>query len=156
MKKSLKKNLRYLERYIGKEIIRIHPVDGNWKHTNYPILLLGFTLDGKMRFQYTRDHLEIHGKEVFLLEEQYTDRFWITYKKAIKSKNNPLNKWKGRTIHRVRATITNEGAFMKMPVILKSASKHHMVVEATVDFLHGRVFVLDARFCNPEDWELSQ
>lgn len=150
-----KKSRQYLERYIGKEIIRTAPVNGCWKFTNYPILLLGL-LDGQIRFQFTREHREIHGTEEFTLDKSFTDCKWIMYKEALQAKENSLNAWKGRKIHRIRPTATNEGSFMNTPVILISASKYHMVVKMTGDFLNGRVFVLDARFCNPEDWELSQ
>lgn len=86
----------------------------------------------------------------------FTDNKWITYKKALRAKNNALNKWRGKKIKRVVPTIMGDKSFMgsklsKIAPTLISASKHHMVI---VDEHCGKC-ILGCDFASPDEWILA-
>lgn len=166
MKKSTRKTINFLTKYIGYEIIRTKPPAGwcyNWNYTDTPILLLGFTSDGRIRYRRT-DYPFLYGDQEFTLPPVFTDRNYITYKKALRAKGNELNKWKGKKIQRIRPTAVL-GSRMYMwefaPLVwesaptLVSASKHHMVIE--FDYMgKAKIKVLNSDYINPEDWVLAE
>ncbi len=159
MKKALRKTINYLNQYIGHEILRTKPTHGDWSYTSGddPLLLLGFTSNGCIRYQHTGFDARILGDEEYILPLHFTDRNWITYKKALRAKNNKLNKWKGKKIRRICPTPTvGSRSFMREPVTLISASKHHMLVMYHDYGLDGQTTLLGADYMNPEDWILAE
>lgn len=153
MKKSTRKVINCLRRYVGHEVLRTSPVCGDWSYTDSPILLVGFTSDGCIRCRYTG----IDEDEEFVLPFQFTDFNWITYKKALKAKGNELNKWRGKKIRRIRPTSFGDSSFMDGDALtLISASKHHMVIMYNGGFMEGIKFVLRSDYMNPEEWELVE
>ena len=97
MRKSTRKVIEHLRAYVGHEVIRIKPVCGNnWSYTASPLLLTGFTSEGCIKCRYTGEEVQYFGDEEFVLPFCFTDRNWITYKKALKAKGNDLNKWRGK------------------------------------------------------------
>lgn len=156
MKKSTKKVINYLRQYVGHEIIRTTPAGIDWSYTDSPILLLGFTSDGRIRYRHTREDAYLFGDNEFILPFFFTDRNWITYKKALKAKGNPLNKWRGKKIRRIRPTSTcNDRSFMSDVVdpTLISASRHHMLITFGQE---GYPCLLRSDFMNLNDWELAE
>lgn len=105
MKKSIKKTINYLKQYIGCTIIRSKPsITGKKDYTNTPIILLGFTSDGKIRYKrgnpnmflgvnsdgkaitYTNRIMSyISGDKEYILPLEFTDRYWISYRKYWRS-----------------------------------------------------------------------
>lgn len=155
MKKSTQKTVNYLKQYIGQEILRTKPANGDWSYSSHdPILLVGFTSDGRIRYRHTGFDAEILGDEEYILSIKYTDRNWITYKKAIKAKGNKLNKWKGKKIKRNCPTILGDFSYINDlgGYTLISASKYHMVI---ID-MTGSKRVLGPTFVKIEDWELAE
>lgn len=164
MKKSTKKIINHLKQYIGIEIIRTQPTFGrtwpvDWSNTSEPIILLGFTPDGCIKYRYRKT--SIFGDTERMLPFDFTDLNWVTYKKALTPKHNVLNKWRGKEIKRVRPTATYDGSsfmceydFQKLPTLV-SASKHHMVIEHHGGCLEGVRFILRADFIKSEDWVLA-
>lgn len=158
MKKSTRKVINYLRQYVGHEVLRTKPTSGDWSYTDSPLLLVGFTSDGCIRYRHTGFEARIFGDEEFVLPIYFTDRNWITYKKALKAKGNQLNKWKGKKIRRIRPVATiGDRSFMsgEAPTLI-SASKHHMVVMYNDWGLEGKESVLRSDYMNPEDWELAE
>lgn len=103
MEKSTRKAIKYLRRYIGHEIIRTEPASVlSWFPTGAPILLVGFTSDGCIRYRRTGISSIILGNDECVLPLHFTDRNWITLKKALRANNNLLNnllnKWNGENI----------------------------------------------------------
>lgn len=169
MKKSTKKTINYLKRYIGHEIIRTKPTSmGDWSYTLHPIFLLGFTNEGRMI-------CNSEGKEI-ILSFDYINRNWISYKKALRAKNNKLNIWRGKRIKRIHPVYHNvkrksardrsfreivDKSFMcifehQKPPILVSASKHHIVLKLQNVGLEGEIVVVDERYAKFEDWTLVE
>lgn len=113
MKRATRKVINHLKQYVGHEVIRTKPALRDWSNTDEPILLVGFTSDGCIRYRYTRGFLaKIFGNRELVLPIHFTDRNWITYKKARKAKGNELNKWKGKKIRRIRPTFCGDGSYM--------------------------------------------
>jgi hypothetical protein len=157
MKKSTRKVINHVQQYVGHEVIRTKQTRGDWSYTDNPILLLGFTSDGRIRYRHTESDAKIFGNDEFVLPAHYTDRNWITYKKALKAKGNQLNKWKGKKIRRIRPTPTcGDQSYMHDTPILVSASKYHMVVMENSVGLEGKKVVLNSSFMNSDDWELAE
>lgn len=159
MKKSTRKIINHLRQYVGHEVLRIKPTCGDWSYTDdIPILLIGFTSDGCIRYLHTGIEAQIFGYDEFVLPFHFTDRNWITYKKALKAKGNELNKWRGKKIRRIRPTSTcGDRSFMSSNVpTLISASKHHMVITYSGMWPEGTKYVLRSDYMNLEDWELAE
>lgn len=158
MKKSTRKTIKYLKRYEGHEIIRTKPVSEDWSYTENPILLVGFTADGCIRYRETGFNLRIFGNQELVLPIQYTDRNWITYRKALKAKDNKLNEWRGKKIRRIRPTpIIGDCSFIEASApTLISASKHHMVIMYNDIGIEGDISILNRDYMNPEDWKLAE
>lgn len=164
MKKSTRKIINYLKQYIGLEIIRTKPTSGrtcavDWSNTSEPIILLGFTSDGCIKYRHRKT--SIFGDTERTLPFDFTDRNWVTYKKALRAKHNVLNKWRGKEIKRLRPTATCgdrsymcEYSFEKAPTLV-SASKYHMVIEHHDVGLEGLKTILRADYIKPEDWALA-
>lgn len=148
--KTMKKTINRLSNYIGKEIIRTQPTYKNdGSYTKEPILLLGFTTDGRIRYKHTKE-IWLYGDGEKVLPASFTDMNWITYKKALRSGGNNLNKWKGKKIIRINPTIKGSISFMKEPVVLISASRYHIVV------LHdNEPKVLSREYAEFKDWILA-
>lgn len=159
MKKSTRKVINHLRQYVGHEVLRTKPACGDWDYTDgSPLLLVGFTSDGCIRYRSTGFEAQIFRNKEFVLPFLYTDRNWITYKKALRAKGNELNKWRGKKIRRIRPTSTiGDSTFMsgKAPTLI-SASKHHIVIMHNDIGLEGTKSVLKSDFVNPEDWELAE
>ena len=159
MKKSTRKVINHLRQYVGHEVLRTKTARGDWSYTNgSPLLLVGFTSDGYIRYRHTGFEAQILGDKEFTLPVQFTDRNWITYKKALKAKGNELNKWRGKKIRRIRPTSTiGDHSFMsgEAPTLI-SASKHHMVIMYNDICLKGKKHVLRSDYMNPEDWKLAE
>lgn len=170
MKKSTKKTINYLKRYIGHEIIRTKPTSmGEWSYTLHPIFLLGFTNEGCMICRNSE------GEEI-ILSFAYINRNWISYKKALRAKNNKLNIWRGKRIKRIRPVYNKvkrksaldrsfrgivDKSFMcrfehQKPPILVSASKHHIVLKLQNVGLEGEIVIVDDRYAKFEDWILAE
>lgn len=166
MKKSTRKIINHLKQYIGLEIIRTQPTSGrnwtvDWSHTSEPIILLGFTADGCIRYRHAGFRQKIFGNKEYILPFDFTDRNWVTYKKVLRAKHNVLNKWRGKRVKRVRPTATcGDRSYMctlgcEDSVTLVSASKYHMVIEHHDFLFEGKRTVLRADYIKPEDWVLA-
>lgn len=163
MKKSTRKIINSLSKYIGHEVIRTRKtMTGDWSYTDEPILLVGFTSDGLIRYRRSGIDARLLGNGEFTLPLSFTDRNWITYKNALIAKHNKLNKWRGKKIKRIRPTSTcNDHSYMceydfeKAPTLI-SASKYHMVIMHNDDFLKGQTTVLRSDYMNPKDWVLAE
>lgn len=162
MKKSTKKIVNYLKRYIGHEIIRTSPTRGDWSLTDRPVLLLGFTPDGCIICQHVGFDQKLFGNKNRILPIHFTDRNWITYKKALRAANNPLNKWKGKKIKRICPTSpVYDCSYMCVSDFdgaptLVSASKHHMVIIFNNIGISGMQTVLPPYFVRAEEWVLTE
>lgn len=167
MKKSTRKIINHLIQYIGLEVVRTKPKQGliwsgDWSYTDEPIIILGFTSDGCIRYRHPEREARIFGNKEGTLPFSFTDRNWVTYKKALRAKHNVLNKWRGKRIKRVRPTATcNDHSYMcrfpfQQPPTLISASKYHMVIEHNDIGLKGHKSVLRADYIKPEDWVLAE
>ena len=150
MKKSLKKTINHLENFVDCEITRTKPTTNvvDWSYTDEPVVFVGFTQDGCIK--YIDPKLD---DEVRILPLTFTDRNWITFKKASKPKGNPLNKWRGKKVVRNCPTCYGENSFLRgdIPGKLISASKYHIILE---DKLLGKI-ICNSRYNNPKDWELA-
>lgn len=147
-RKTMKQTINRLSNCIGKEIIRINPTcNGDESYMDKPILLLGFTTDGSIRYRHTT-YSWLFGNKERTLHISFTDMNWITYKKALRSGGTKLSKWKGKKIRRIEPTIMGDMSFIKEPVTLLSASKSHMVVK----YEDGSESILDRSFTKFEDW----
>lgn len=128
----------------------------DWNYTSSPVLLVGFTSDGRIRYRCTDlPHCKDNDEDV--LPFDFTDRNWITCKKSLKAKGNELNKWRDKKIRRIRPTaISGSVSFMngETPTLV-SASKHHILIRN--DFgLAGTNHILNSDYMNIEDWELVE
>lgn len=154
MNRATKKTINYLSQWLGKEIIRTKPTYTNdWSYTTTPILLVGFTPDGCIRYQRTSRDKDFHESEEDVLYFSFTDRNWITLKKAMKPKNNRLNQWKGKKIKKFRTnTKWKSTSFMSgnFPTLI-AASKHHLIVMDA-----GKRYILNDASANAEDWALAE
>lgn len=158
MKKSTRKTINSLRKYIGHEIIRTHPIHGDWSYTDDPLLLTGFTPDGRIKYIHTGNGKNIFGSKEYILPIYYTDRHWITFKKALRPKNNPLNQWIGKKIIMTHPEpITGDRSFTheECPVTLVSASRYHITIMYNDFGLKGKKITLASRFNNPNDWRLA-
>ena len=160
MKKSTRKVINHLSQYVGHEVLRTKPACGDWSYIDRePLVMVGFTADGCIRYRYTGVNAMIFGYDEFVLPLYFTDRNWITYKKALKAKGNELNKWKGKKITRIRPNSrTGDRSYMsdEAPITLISASKHHMCIMYNQSWLEGKKYVLGPDWINLEDWELAE
>ncbi len=153
MKKSLKKTITHLRKFVGHEIIRTKPTTdiGDWSYTDEPVIFVGFTQDGCIKYI---DPCLSDKVRIFPLN--FTDRNWITLKKALKPKRNPLNKWRGKYVVRTSPTCRGDRSFLRSGIpddkqILISASKHHIIL---ADKFLGKI-ICNSTFSNPNDWELA-
>lgn len=150
MKKSLKKTIAHLRKFVGHEIIRTKPTTdiGDWSYTDEPVIFVGFTQDGCIKYI---DPCLSDKVRIFPLN--FTDRNWITLKKALKPKRNPLNKWRGKYVVRTSPTCRGDRSFLRgdIPGKLISASKYHIILE---DKFLGKI-ICNSTFSNPNDWELA-
>ena len=135
---------------------------GDWSNTSNPIIILGFTEDGCIKYRYSGFDKIVFGNKVYTLPISFTDRNWITYKKACRAKKNELNKWRGKKIKRIRPTTTCgdrsymcELSFEEAPMLV-SASKYHMVIQHNNVGLKGKKSILRADYIKPEDWVLAE
>lgn len=164
MKKSLKKTIAYLRQFVGYEIIRTKPTTNvvDWSYTDEPVIFVGLTQNGCIK--YIDPKLDECMKcidprsddTVRILPLNFTDRNWITFKKASKPKGNPLNKWRGKRVVRKCPTCCGDESFLRNDIvgdeqILISASKYHIILE---DKFLGKI-ICDSRYNNPNDWELA-
>lgn len=157
MKKSTKKIVRHLRRYIGQDIIRISGTSkGDFSYTSgEPVTLIGFTLSGRMRIKY--HNICLKGM-ITTLPVSFTDYMWIPYSTALKAHNNSLNQWQGKKVRRTKPTKRiGDRSYMcdlsfETPVTLISASKHHVVIEYNDSTLN----VLGPDFAVPSEWELAE
>lgn len=188
MKKAAKKAMKRLERYIGHDIIRVLPVtrtrcyrnecnnlikkamevECNSVYTSVPLTLMGFTADGKMQVHFPSYTIEgkLLGTQPFELPSCCIDTLWIPYKKALTAKGNPLNKWKGKKIRRIKpikSMADSDAPFEPWIGTLVSASKHHVILEGgdTVEYkgsyyIDENFKVLDYEYTNPSEWELVE
>ena len=160
MKNSTRKVINHLRQYVGHEVLRTKPACGDWSYTDdSPILLVGFTSDGCIRYRHTGWEAQLFGDNEFILPFHFTDRNWITYKKALKAKGNELNEWRGKKIRRICPTsTTGDRSFMsgEAPTLI-SASKHHMVIMRNNTYQkEEKSVVLRSDYMNPKDWELAE
>lgn len=153
MKKSLKKTIAHLRKFVGHEIIRTKPTTdiGDWSYTDEPVVFVGFTQDGCIKYIDPK-----FDDKVRILPLTFTDRNWITLKKALKPKGNPLNKWRGKKVVRNCPTCYGDYSFLRSDIPdneqkLISASKYHIILE---DKIVGKI-ICDFRYNNPNDWELA-
>ena len=153
MKKSLKKTIAHLRKFVGHEIIRTKPTTdiGDWSYTDEPVIFVGFTQDGCIKYIDPR-----LGDKVRIFPLTFTDRNWITLKKALKPKGNPLNKWRGKKVVRNCPTCYGDYSFLRSDIPdneqkLISASKYHIILE---DKFLGKI-TYNSRYNNPNDWELA-
>lgn len=171
MDTTIKNAISYLQNYVGQEIIRKKPIpiqkeewkewkglQSDWRHTKTPIILLGFTKEGGIRYQYTEEGAKINGYQEQVLPLCFTDENWITYKEALEPKNNALNKWIGKRIKRKRSTCLGDRSYMdkeyeKAPILL-SASEYHMLIQYDIG-TKTSTCLLGPTFVSPEDWELA-
>lgn len=153
MKKSVKKVVNRLKPLVGHEIIRIKPAHGDHSYADRPLTLLGFTDKGELiiRDEEFRD-AQYHER---VLPMEFTDPFWISYKKAQRPKNNLLNQWKGKYIRRI---VPIEYPFYDRSFMdpsdryrLIAASKHHVFLRR-----NGRTVILNYLYANPKDWTLNE
>ena len=160
MKKSTKKVVNYLRRYIGCEMIRTKRTaeHGDGSCTDHAVIFEDFTPDGCIKYRHTGFEETVFGTEVFTMPLEFTDRNWTTYKKVLRGKGSPLNKWKGKRIRRIRPTdkIGDRSYMGDEPPTLISATKHHVVVRLNEPFFGGETKVLRCDFAKPEDWELAE
>lgn len=154
MKKSLKKTIAHLRKFVGHEIIRTKPTTdiGDWSYTDEPVIFVGFTQDGCIKYIDPKFDDKVGG----VLPLTFTDRNWITFKKASKPKGNSLNKWRGKKVVRNCPTCYGDESFLRSDVpgdeqILISASKYHIILE---DKFLGKI-TCNSRYNNPNDWELA-
>lgn len=153
MKKSLKKTIAHLRKFVGHEIIRTKPTTdiGDWSYTDEPVVFVGFTQDGCIKYIDPK-----FDDKVRILPLTFTDRNWITLKKALKPKGNPLNKLRGKKVVRNCPTCYGDYSFLRSDIPdneqkLISASKYHIILE---DKIVGKI-ICDSRYNNPNDWELA-
>lgn len=149
---ELTKVINHLQQYVGHEVIRTLPACGDWSYTDDPVLLVGFTSDGQIRYLHTGFHKKLLGDQELVLPIHFTDSNWITYKDALKAEGNELNKWIGKKIIRTHPTSLGDFSYMDGDNTLISASKSHMVVETSIT---GKV-VLNSQFNNPTEWQLAE
>lgn len=72
-KAAVDKKIKWLKKYIGFEIIRIERTDtGDSSYMRDPILLLGFTADGRIRCKHTTK-IKLFGDEERVLPSSFTD-----------------------------------------------------------------------------------
>lgn len=149
MKKSLKKTIAYLRQFVGYEIIHTKPTTevGDWSYTDEPVIFVGLTQDGCIKYIDPK-----FDDKVRILPLTFTDRNWITFKKASKPKGNPLNKWRGKKVVRNCPTCYGDYSFLRSNIPdneqkLISASKYHIILE---DKIVGKI-ICDSRYNNPND-----
>lgn len=163
-KKEDKRVINELAKYIGKTIVRVGPTKNNdWSYTDGdPIKVLGIDKNGKLHYQYTGKDARIYGNDEFVLPRDFVDNNWILFQDAINpQENNPLNKWIGKKIKRIRPTEYGDKSYMckwsfEYPVTLISASRFHVFIEYNDPSFKGEKILLDPRMAKPEDWVLAE
>lgn len=122
--------------------------------TDSPILLKGFTSDGRIIVCYLGRDAKIFGSEEKIFDIEFTDKNWITYKYALQPRDNPLNKWRGKRIRRIVPVmrLRADKSFMDNydAPILVAASKYHIVVKTEFGNM-----VLSSDYARPKDWVLA-
>lgn len=105
MEMSAKKVIdRKLKKLVGQKIIRIGPtMNYDWTFTEEFVILKGFTLDGRMKIQYTEGTF---SNQEDTLSIDFTDCKWIQSSMAMKPKGNSLNKYIGQRITRVKPAVS--------------------------------------------------
>ncbi|MCR5186978.1 MAG: hypothetical protein K6D97_07700 [Clostridia bacterium] len=159
MKKSKKKVINYLKQYIGHEMLRTKPARGDWSYTDHnPLIFVGFTSEGCIIYRHTGHEAYTFENREYILPEFFTDRNWITYRKALRAKGNILNKWKCKRIKSICPVGScKDKSFMGTePPTLISASKHHMFILFNDASLKGKKSVLRSDYMNPEYWVLAE
>ena len=156
MKKSIKKTVRYLRRFIGKEIVRtkttyypgFRSIIGGLSYSNEFQILIGFTPDGRMIIRSS------HGGGAHTLRIEFTDRNWIPKGRALRARHNTLNEYRGKMIKQIEPILypgTNymNCSFMGEPVRLISASKKHVIVWC---YSTNSRLILGPEYANPGNW----
>lgn len=167
MKKSTKKMVNRLSRYIGQAIIRTGPnrVTGDRSYLDDPIILKGFTNNGEIIYSYLPNSARgmSFGTNDRVLGLSYTDDQWKLLSKIFKPKGNDFNRYLGQKICRVRPAIytyigTEDYSYTDKyeAVKLISATKYHLVIEYTDPILQGKKSILAFEFAKPEDWVLAE
>ena len=150
MKKSTKKIVKHLQRYVGIQIIRINPnVEGDYTYTDRAVILVGFTENGAMIVKLTK-----FGNE-WVLSNVFTDYMWIPYSQALLAKNNRLNEWRGkRTKRKIMNSMEKfcKDRFLLENTTLLSASRHHVFFETK----YGGVIILGSQYAKFSEWELAE
>ena len=83
MKNSTSEVIKYLEQYVGQEVIRTAPACGDWSYTSgEPLLLLGFTSDGCIKYRHTGIYAKFFGDAEYVLSIHFTDLNWISLLKT--------------------------------------------------------------------------
>ena len=161
-----------LKELLGKEIIRIGPTNaGDWSYTDQPVLFKGFSSDNGMIIQHIKEYNYV-GEMLTELSPSFSDDQWILKEDAFKAENNELNKLIGKKIKRIRPVplISNRVSLIgdsynetkedhsymceygQTPLILVSASKHHIIAKEYDVMGNERIIILDPRYSKPEDW----
>lgn len=159
MKKSVKKTVEYLKRFVGQEVLRTkRTLAGDRSYKEDPVIIVGFTKDGHIIIRYTGVNAVAFRNVDYILPPDFTDRNWTTKRKALKAKNSRLNQWKGKKVKRIRPTDLGCRSFMcdydeysNEPPILISASKFHVVVRD-----EDGTFLLGFDYADPADWVLAE
>jgi len=158
--------LTKMSKMIGYAIIRTAPTCSveDYSHSDSPILLLGFTERGAIRYQFLGANRRILDGCVHTLPLDFTDENWILYEEAfIEDSTNPLNKFKGEKIHRIcpitvetiedcESEYDYDRSYMDNAVELVVASKHHMIVRDE----DGKLNIMHLQFSKPEEWALCK
>lgn len=97
MKKSTREVINRLKPYVGHEMLRTNPANGDYSYTDgCPLLFTGFKSDGRIIYRHTGPDAINHGNKKYVLPLYFTDYNWITYEKATKPEGNKLNTWRGK------------------------------------------------------------
>lgn len=161
MNKAIKKNVNYLCKLVGHKVIRTKPtaVGGDFSYTSEPLILKGFTKEGRIICQYAEETFgtRFFGSKERILPLSFTDRNWKLYSRILKVADSELSKWKGKKILRTKPTArTQSRSFMDKPAKLIAASKYHMIVEFTRPDLQGVQCILNCDYTNPKEWKLAE
>lgn len=162
MKKSLKKVVTYLRQYVGMRVIRTQPAiykNGfeDYSYMRESIIITGFTKDGRIKYRHIGDFdLLVFGEKERIMPIEMTDRNWISYRKALKAKNNPLNQWREKQIKRTSPTSYGSISYMngKFPILI-AASKHHILLETTDYRSRKCIVILGCQYLDG-NWELAE
>ena len=166
----------YLTQFIGKEIIRTSPalISGNtqfpqiqnrvvepvydWTYTESSILLYGLTDKGEIEFEFAHTVGGL-AKKKYVMPAYFTDKSWSTMEEAMKiDRDNPLNKWIGQTIKRVRPTARYGNIFVEnqnkgYPKLVYVAKNHIVLMRPEYG---GKSVIYGPDFVKPDDWILAE